>query len=57
MNFPRVGDTIQCLDGPQLQGKVIATFYQHGEGGMHVAYAHGNSWTCCHRVKIIGRAK
>lgn len=53
---PGVGDTIQ-LDGlPHMVGEVVSTFYRNGEGGMHVKYAHGMSWSSCFRCTILKRA-
>ena len=54
---PRVGDTVQSRTVPELVGVVIATFYRNGEGGMHVTYDHGTSWSSCHGVTVIRRAE
>jgi hypothetical protein len=56
--LPAKGDTVRHTRGPDLVGIVIETFYENGEGGMHVAYqgSNGGGWACCTDVEVIARA-
>lgn len=50
---PMIGDIIESDCG--LKGEVISTYYGNGEGGMHVKYSHGMSWSSCHRARVVTR--
>jgi len=53
---PNVGDVVTFMppDPPGWLGTVLATFYQNGEGGMHVDWGErGTSWANCDRVGVI----
>lgn len=53
---PMVGDIVESVDGgPPRRGRVLDTFYANGEGGMHVQYDWGASWSCCHRMRVVSR--
>ena len=51
------GDTVRMLREPRWEGVVLDTFYENGEGGMHVSYEHLCSWTCYRDVEIVHRAE
>jgi hypothetical protein len=58
--LPAKGDSIKLTREPKYEGVVLDTFYQNGEGGMHVNYNIDRkpscSWTCCTDVEVTARA-
>ena len=58
--LPRKDDKVRPKPGRGEQlgvGLVTDTFYENGEGGMHVKFAHSWSWVCCTDVIVVERAK
>lgn len=55
--LPKEGDTVQLAGhGANGVGRVVATFYENGQGGMHVKYPNSCSWTCCTDVTVLVRS-
>lgn len=56
--LPRKGDKVRPKPGRGDHigvGLVVDTFYQNGEGGMHVRFEYGSSWACCTDVDVVER--
>lgn len=57
---PAKGDTVQYNGTTDMVGVVFETFYQNGQGGMHVLWTRGErswpSWASCDRVTVTKRA-
>lgn len=58
--LPGIGDKVRLTLMPDLDifaGMVEATFYENGDGGMHVDFpGNGRTWVCCTDVTVIARA-